>query len=200
MDAADNNPQWGTPDRKQAALLTQYQEVREEIRLEIESQSRRLTRGIAAVGLVAGYGLVADELVYLSFVPAIIAFVFLLTMMGNVSVLLLGWHAAEIEAELPYESFSWERRYGEVFPENRRARIDPWGKVPAMAVVAVGIVTYLMFILLGCWFVQRANYGRVAGVQALVVLLSVYFVLTLLAGIAAYAYFRTRTKIRNRLQ
>lgn len=199
MRKEDESPRWGTPDSKQAALLTQYREVREEIRMELQSYYKLMTQGIVGLGLVTGYALSAGEFVFLSFVPAVMAFLFLLSTSGWNSVLVLAWHAAEIESELPYEAFSWERRYGGAVSNNRRTALDPWETFPVAAVIGVGVVVYVVFLYVGYASVRGAGYDPVLGVPVSDLLAAAYALLTVIAAIAGYAHLRMKEKIRRRV-
>lgn len=200
MDSKDDRASWDTPDRKQAALLTDYQETREEIRQEMQFRNKRVTQGIAAVGLLIAYGVLAEEPVAPAFIPVIIAFISILTMIGHESVLLLGRHVAEIEAELPYETFEWELKYGEATPGNERTLDGFWKNFQRGSVHFVSILTYLVFVSFGYFSVEGADYPDLFDFPASIVLLCLYGLVTASLVIRYKVHRQVKAEIRKEIQ
>lgn len=200
MKSNSDPASWDTPDRKQEALLTDYRETREEVRQEMQFRNKRVTQGLAATGVLVAYGLQAEEPVALAFVPVIIAFVSILTMLGHESVLLLARHIAEIEAELPYESFNWETEYGEATPDNERTP-EGFSKIIQLgSVYFVGAATYVIFAGFGYFSIKRAMYSPIFEVSASTVVLFLYGLVTILLVVRYAVHRRVKAEIQEQIQ
>lgn len=184
----------GLTQREEEALLTEYREMREELRTNITLLHQRLTRGIAAIGFVIGYALLApDGDIFIATVPVLIAVLFLLSVQSLQTMSAISRHAYDIEESVPAERFGWEHRYGGLLNENKRS--TPWSlwqridlmSLPGELVIAIGALVYGGFIYVGYGAIDR-RVDAVGNVEPALLILAFYIVLTVLLAVVGYSH------------
>lgn len=194
------------PDKERLemeALLTEYREMREEIRLLEELTQKRASRGITAIGFVIGYALLAPGgTIFVTVVPVMIGFLFLLTIQSTNTMFLLGRQVYDIEESIPVENFGWEHRYGGFLLDNERS--IPWSRwqavnlvdLPIMTVHAIAAAFYLGSVGLALYVIQQQFSQSVAGIDPLVLTAGAYLVLTALLGSVAISFFTVQQSLQ----
>jgi uncharacterized membrane protein (Fun14 family) len=197
---SDHDPVLTTFERE--ALLTEYQEMREEIRANISIMHQRVSRGIAAIGFVIGYALLAPGgSVFVSIVPILMAVLFFLTVQSIQDMSVVSRHAYDIEALVPVDEFGYEHRYGGLLRENRRThRWSAWNRVdlttlPGNVVIALSALVYGAFLYLGYLTVDRRG-GVVGATDPALLVAALYAVLTSLVAVVSYAHLRFMRDLR----
>lgn len=187
---------------EQEALLTEYREMREEIRANISIMHQRVSRGIAAIGFVIGYALLAPGGdVFISIVPVLIAVLFFLTIQSIQDMSVISRHAYDIEELVSVDEFGYEHRYGGLLNKNMRSnRWSLWERVdlmtlPGVITTALSALVYLSFLYLGCVVVDPES--TIAGIVDVSLLIFIcYVILTFFVGLVSYSHLRFMSDLR----
>jgi cell division protein FtsL len=91
-------------------LLTQYKELRQEIRNSLDLAKGRLTKGITAVGFVAAYAGHTEHYSLFLLVPVIVLSLLCTYFFSMYWAQKLSYQVAKIELELDTRGFDWERQ------------------------------------------------------------------------------------------
>lgn len=129
---------------RQEVLLTEYSELRKEIRSRSAMNQRYIVRGLGLSGLIAGYALYSDSEIFISIIPLVLVFTGTAVLKSLSDIYLLGRRVKEIESELPSGEQMWEHRYGAIATE------PEWSYQPfnsAFLVVVFGTVIATMWSL-----------------------------------------------------
>lgn len=138
-------------------LLEQYTELREEVRLTIQQQNRRVLSAIAAIGAIAGYSLLRGNPWLLAFVPVVICVIFIQTINSHRYLSSNARHLVDIESELTDITplFCWESKYGGMFgsePTALRSRGPgplTWATFLEYAMLLIVVPLYFFAIAIG---------------------------------------------------
>lgn len=177
------------------ALLAEYQEMREEIRTNIELLHTRFSRGVAAIGFVIGYALLAPGgTIFITLVPLLIGILYLLSMQSLLDMSVISRHVYDIEELLSIEEFGWEHRYGGLLKDNMR-RI-PWSQwdridlftIPYNVVAVLAAFIYFGFIGLAIMVVDKQVSQPVFGFDPAFLIFGFYVILTVLLVVASVAF------------
>lgn len=182
------------------ALLTEYEELRAEIRLLTELRYKRAVSGTAALGAVIGYALISETMLALTLIPFIIGFLFIMTIQSSTGMMFLGRHVYDIEQELDVDGMGWEERFGGAVGEERGTSLsilsdfDVSG-VPEFILYFVLSVGYLVSILVSLWVLYESEI-TLPVIDPFTVGLASYLVLTLIAAIAVISHAYTRVALK----
>jgi hypothetical protein len=183
----------GAQTTEKEVLVTEYQEVREELRENARLLHMRISRGIAAIGAVIGYALLAEEgSVFITIIPLIIGIVYLLTLNSIQNMLLLGRYSYDIEEKIMPEGEGWEHQYGGLLPHGEREttlskfpRID-LSDISSIIVGGLSAFIYAGFIYLSWREINELK--KVAGLDPAVLFVMFHFTLTISLAAATMAY------------
>lgn len=201
-DSQNQDRSGDDPETKTEALLTEYSELREEIRLLMELQHSRALGGTAALGAVIGYSLLSkDGLVFIVLVPIIIAFLFILTVQTTNGMMFLGRHIYDIESELDIDSMGWEHRYGGVILNERAMSSElfsglDWSGVPELVIYILVAMIYAGFIIISMIVIQDYNLPEPLSGLEIHLIGSAYLVITILALVSAYSHTIVKGEIQ----
>ncbi|MFB6219969.1 MAG: hypothetical protein ABEH90_00900 [Halolamina sp.] len=127
------------------ALLVEYENHREEIRLIEELQDRLFVRGIAVLGALVGYAFYRPEnKPLLAFLPFVFGLFFVRYISLARGMSLLASHIHEIERRIDVERFDWESRFGMT---SESAAV--YERVPLVAVYTLVALLYVFSIGVG---------------------------------------------------
>ena len=183
-------------DRKEEALLVEYSELRQEVRLFMELQHKRATGGITALGAVIGYALLSENgLVYISLSPIIIALLFILTTKTANEVAYLGSHLHDIEQSIYDSRRGWEDKYGGVVENDKAVSSDvhpwlQWNRIPELSVHLIVSATYFVMIGISLWIIHSKEMTTVFGLDPFYLVLGCYAVVTLLAAGTVFSHLK----------
>lgn len=185
---------------RQDALLTQYQEVRSELRQSIDRSHRRAGGGIAAIGVIVGYALSTDTYLFLTFVPIIMGFLYIISIGSAIGIRFLAKQSYQIEAVINIEEFSWETNYGAMLRENKRHLSGPfvnWSDVPRYATYVIGICVYSISVLVS--IVVISNSFTNSSIQWPMQIISIIFytTFTLILGFVWLSFVKVSRYIRD---
>lgn len=184
------------------ALLAEYQEVREELRENATLLHSRVSRGIAAIGAVIGYALLAEGgRPFISIVPLIIAFIYLLTLNSIQNMLILSRRSYDIEEKIMPEGQGWEHQYGGLLPHSeRKTSYDKFPQIDlsdiaSATLVVLSALIYVVFIFIS-WRTVNELEITIAGVDSGIIIILSYAILTVFLIPATKAYSLVFQKIK----
>lgn len=185
----------GAQTTENEVLVVEYQEIREELRENARLLHMRISRGIAAIGAVIGYALLADGgSVFISIIPLIIGFIYLLSLNSIQNMLALGRRSYDIEEEIMPEGEGWEHQYGGLLPHNEREttlskfpQID-LSDISSIIVGGFSALIYAAFCFLSLGEINEV--GMVVGLDPVVLLSLFYIIFTILLITATWAYHK----------
>lgn len=179
---------------EQEALLTEYREMREELRTNITILNQRVSRGIAAIGFVIGYSLLAPGgIVFISSVPVLIAVLLILSVQTVQEMAIVSRHAYDIEKLVPIDEFGWEHKYGGLINDNKRS--IPWNRyeridlmtLPLNVVITLSALLYFGFLYIGYSAIDQ-QVEAVGTIDPAILIFIFYTVLTFLLLIVGYSH------------
>jgi len=180
-------------DKESEILAMKYDTIRSELLEEKKLGHQRVTQSIAAIGVVGGYSLVSEQFVFITFIPLIIAFVFVLTIVQTNEVLLLAWEAYRIEAQIPVRGFDYEHEIGIIGNDNERDDLSYWYSIPPLLLLLTMVIGYVSFVVLA-WFVLPRN-GTILGQDVRTVAGVTYGTLSLFMVFGAVSILRLSYEI-----
>jgi len=173
--------------------LLLYDSLREEIHLRISINGRNLLSGLSVIGLIVAYALLSGEFIFLAVVPIIVSILLIQTFFQLTRILLASRQLTRIERAYTdeYPHFDWEHRYG-MFGTDREIknwRID-WTAVPQAIIFVLVVLGYFTSAYVGyvLWPPEGVDVLQVGVTRS--VLVVIYAILTMLVGLAGYAYYR----------
>lgn len=175
-------------------MLTEYREMREELRTNITILNQRVSRGIAAIGFVIGYSLLAPGgIVFISSVPVLIAVLLTLSVQTVQEMSIVSRHAYDIEELVPIDEFGWEHEYGGLINDNKRS--IPWNQyeridlmtLPLNVVITLSALLYFGFLYIGYSAIDQ-QVETVGTIDPAILILIFYVILTLLLLIVGYSH------------
>ncbi|WP_459191570.1 hypothetical protein [Halosimplex sp. J119] len=99
--------------QKTDVLISHYEQMRQETRLLNQFQSRRFTRGMAAIAVVIGSIFVSKQaLVLVAIIPFIIWVLFVRQIQSMNWIVRIEGHIIDIQRELNVDGFNYEQKYG----------------------------------------------------------------------------------------
>lgn len=187
---------------EQDALLTEYSELREEVRSIQELQHRRVTGGLTAMAAILGYSLLAESgLEMISLIPVIIALMFVLTIQTTYGILYLGRHAYDIEQRIGVETVGWESSLGAVIRNNDRhslwedAMID-WSLIPNLMIYSIIGLIYATMVFVSLYILAGSDLPSVFGIDPVLIAAVVYGVTTIIGVVSGVAYRATSKRLQ----
>lgn len=172
--------------KRYEALITEYTQLREEIRDRASFNQKQLTRSMGVIGVVGGYSALSGRLVLVTLIPIIIVVVGVLVSHTLTITYFLGLRVREIEAQLPDGQEMWEHQYGGLADGPR------WSELPAMVVyllMGIGFVlsTGTSLAIIHEEFEQYFHLGIIF-----------YTFLLVLLGVALFSLKQTKDYIREK--
>ena len=171
------------------SYIAEYQEIHNDLRKERELTHTRVLRGISAIGVVVGYALVAPNgFVFISFVPILIAIVFILSVQSGISTQILGYRAYNIEESA--EFIDYEHFYHEFTNQQN------WHTLPILITYLISIIIYILFISISLDAVTGITITVASfHTRAVVITVVSYITITVLSVFAAISWFRVRSEL-----
>ena len=184
-------------------LLTEYSELREEIRMNQKLQHQRIIGGLTAIGAVIGYSLVSEGLVFISLVPLLVSILFVVTVRMSNATLYLGRQVYDIEQSLdvPVEEFGWESRFGGVIRSNERFsmwddQLISWVVVPQAMLQILILIAYVLIMGISLAILTESNLFGFSPISPTVLAGVAYLLLTLLVIITAISFIKINIKLQ----
>lgn len=198
----DETPKELTSDDREI-LLTEYSELREEIRMNQKLQHQRIIGGLTAIGAVIGYSLVSEGLVFISLVPLLVSILFVVTVRMSNATLYLGRQVYDIEQSLdvPVEEFGWESRFGGAIRSNERFsmwdnQLVSWVVVPQAMLLILILIAYLLIMWISLAILSKSNLSEFSSISPTVLAGIAYLLLTLLVIITVISYIKINIKLQ----
>lgn len=182
---------------KEEILLTQFRQLREEIRTHAKRKGRRVTRGIAAIAVLLGYSVYdkGDPRV-LAVVPVVIGLLFISHVLSVMWVVRAARQIVKIQQKIDVTGFGYEKNYG-VLSQNHDRRVN---QLPDSVMYLIITVTYLLSVVAGVNAIDRNGMPELLVTlpdspsiltlsPAGWIALSGYVVFTVLLAVVALCYF-----------
>ena len=175
--------------RTDEILITQYEQLRSEIRDKLETMESRMSRGIASGVLITAYSFYTGDHILFSTVPILVGFLIILHMESFTWMIRLSRQICIIQEIVDVQEFNWESKYG-MFGTNHLVH----GLYSTFSGIAVTII-YVVSIIASLEIAQRPEYTdeSIIGYPVIQILEFSYFLLSifmLLSGAATVVIWR----------
>lgn len=191
------NDSTGEPAR--TALLTQYREVRSELREILGRLRQRALAGVGVVGAIIGYALSTDTHLLLLAIPFLIGYVYAASIHSGIVMMYLAKHSRDIEDSITEDKFSWESKYGGIWEDTDRdvPANDSvnWNEIPKFAVYGFFIVGYLASIGVALFIAVT----ELASDLLIAFCILTYLILTLIVLAVTYSYYQVAVTLNDRV-
>lgn len=165
---------------KYTTLLTEYEELRAEMRVHLREHGRIWVRGIAAVGLISGYAFYAPNgLILLTIIPFVLGIFFIVYTSVSNWMTRIAMQIAAIEDEIDVEKFDFETNTGAV------ESFDLKSKVHIGVLYVLSLCIYLATLIIGLYVVK--NQPTTPGIYGLYLTHDILFIIYLLLTISLFA-------------
>jgi hypothetical protein len=175
-----------TDETRHKEKITEYEQVREELRQTSELTNQRVARGLTVIGFIVAYALLArNSLVFVSLVPVVLAVLLILSIQSGIILRMLGERSRKIEEDLQY--IRWEHYLSDIRKDLEFDRYPFISSIwfPAFVVYLSAGFTYAGFVVLSLFVIlNRFN------TKSMIVALIAYVILTVLVLASLKSYFK----------
>lgn len=175
-------------DRELELLKEQYLSLRDETQLRIESLSKRITQGLTAIGAIAGYGLLSDNIGIISITPIVLGVLYIESARVYSQIGRLAGHMYHIEEKLQEIAplFRWETEHGGLYGVSESILDITKYRIPTYLMVVVAVGAYVILLSFSMLFWPSKFETGLFSSEVLGVIYLLYGLVIAVAWIAAH--------------